>query len=240
MTAIVLLPGLDGSGTLFADFIAALGKEFSPIVVSYPNDQDLNYQALEEWARARLPVNQAYLLLGESFSGPIAVSIAASHPPGLIGVILSCSFVRNPVPVFHPLKRMLGLLPLKNKLMTTIFSRLLAGKLSARVRKEMRQALERVAAHTVRTRLRAVLETDYSNKLRQIEVPILYLKASRDHVVPARAVKHIQALVPSVQVVTFKGPHLLLQTLPHEVATIVRNFSAQLTSTHQESGSKAR
>jgi pimeloyl-ACP methyl ester carboxylesterase len=240
MTAIVLLPGLDGTGTLFADFIAALGKDFSPIVVSYPNDQDLNYHALEEWVRARLPVNQAYLLLGESFSGPIAVSIAASHPPGLIGVILSCSFVRNPVPAFHPLKRTLGLLPVKNKLTISVFARLLAGKSSARVRKEMRQALEHVAAHTVRTRLRAVLETDYSDKLKQINVPILYLKASQDRVVPARAIRHILALVPSVQVVTFKGPHLLLQALPDEVATIVRNFSVQLTSNHQETDSKAR
>lgn len=230
MISIVLLPGLDGTGTLFADFVSALGSDFLPIVISYPVNQKLGYQELEELVRARLPADQPYLLLGESFSGPIAVSLAASRPPGLAGLILCCSFVRNPVPVLRPLKRTLNFLPVKSRLIESIFARLLAGTSSARIRKEMKEALDHVSAPTLRARLRSVLETDYSDKLTQVRVPILYLKASRDHVVPSSAAKHITDLVPAVHVVTFNGPHLLLQTLPDEVATVVKNFGVQIMS----------
>lgn len=238
MVAIVLLPGMDGTGALFADFISALGQDFLPIVISYPENRELGYSALEELVRSKLPVGQPFLLLGESFSGPIAISIAASRPAGLIGLILSCSFVRNPVPAFRPLKQALNFLPIKSKLVEFIFSLLLAGTSSPGIRKEMRKALARVSARTLRARLRAVLETDYSDKLKEIQVPILYLKAAHDHVVPSSAIRHIARLVPSIQVVAFKGPHLLLQSLPGEVATIVKNFAAQIMSTRDTSVGK--
>ncbi|MGZ3159545.1 MAG: alpha/beta fold hydrolase, partial [Burkholderiaceae bacterium] len=149
------------------------------------------------------------------------------------GLILSCSFVRNPVPAFRPLARGLKFFPIKSKLIEWIFSLLLAGTSSVSIRAEMRKVLTQVAADTLRARLRAILETDYSARLQQIQVPILYLKASHDHVVPSSAIRTIMRLMPSVQVVSFKGPHLLLQTLPSEVATIVRNFAAQIMSAHR-------
>jgi pimeloyl-[acyl-carrier protein] methyl ester esterase len=228
MVTIVLLPGMDGTGALFADFVSALGKDFLPIIISYPENQELDYAVLEEIVRAQLPINQPYLLLGESFSGPVAISIAASRPTGLIALVLSCSFVRNPVPAFRPLKHSLRFLPVKSKLMEFIFARLLAGTSSARIRTELKKALSRVSAATLRARFRTIIKTDYSAKLQQIQVPTLYLKASHDHVVPASAIKTITRLLPSVQVVSFKGPHLLLQTLPGEVATIIKNFTAQI------------
>jgi hypothetical protein len=41
MITLVLLPGMDGSGLLFADFISALGPEFRTQVVTYPDDPSL-------------------------------------------------------------------------------------------------------------------------------------------------------------------------------------------------------
>src|SRR5688500_11525020 len=97
MIALVLLPGLDGTGFLFESFVAAIGKSAEVIVVSYPPDNELDYISLEQLVRSRLP-DRPSVLLAESFSGPIAISIAASPPSGLRGLILSCSFARNPVP----------------------------------------------------------------------------------------------------------------------------------------------
>ena len=79
---LILLPGMDGSGQLFAPFIAALGDGFNVKVVRYPVDLPLGYDGLEQIARAAIPPEGAVVLLGESFSGPIAVSLAAS----LVGV----------------------------------------------------------------------------------------------------------------------------------------------------------
>jgi pimeloyl-ACP methyl ester carboxylesterase len=103
MITSVLLPGMDGTGVLFADFVASLPPEFKPLVVAYPNDPKLGYPELEVLARAALPRDQRFILLGESFSGPVAISIAASNPPGLLGLILCCTFARSPHPLLAQL-----------------------------------------------------------------------------------------------------------------------------------------
>src|SRR5271163_1797682 len=99
MPALVLLPGMAGTGIFFEAFAAALQPVFKPIMVAYPDHPSLGYVDLEAFARAALPQNDPYLILGESFGGPIAISIAASNPPGLLGLILCVTFARNP----HPL-----------------------------------------------------------------------------------------------------------------------------------------
>src|SRR5512143_111507 len=98
MSTLVLLPGLDGTGRLFGDFIAALGQDIDVIVASYPADTPLDYAELEPLVRAMLPTDRDYVLLGESFSGPLAISLAASAPPGLRGLVLCCSVARSPLP----------------------------------------------------------------------------------------------------------------------------------------------
>jgi hypothetical protein len=52
---LVLLPGMDGTGVLFAPFIAALGPGYRVIVVTYPTHEPLGYEALLPIARAVLP-----------------------------------------------------------------------------------------------------------------------------------------------------------------------------------------
>lgn len=77
---VILLPGLDGTGVLFEPFIKALGPEIRTLVVRYSRQaaRTDEYMACEDIARAALPAEEPYVLLGESFSGPIALSIAAS------------------------------------------------------------------------------------------------------------------------------------------------------------------
>ena len=58
----------------------------------------MGYDELEVLVRAALPTGQRYFLLGESFSGPLAIRIAANPPAGLAGVILCGTFAKNPLP----------------------------------------------------------------------------------------------------------------------------------------------
>jgi pimeloyl-[acyl-carrier protein] methyl ester esterase len=104
---------MDGTGSLFSEFIAALPRGLEPVVVTYPLDRSMNYAELEQLPRARLPTERPFILVGESFSGPIAISLAASKPAGLRGLVLVCSFARSPIPVPRGLWSVISRLPVK-------------------------------------------------------------------------------------------------------------------------------
>lgn len=224
MTTLVLLPGMDGTGALFARFVSASGNDFRSIIVSYPTHQPLGYEALAEFARTCLPENEPFILLGESFSGPVAISLAAARPPGLKALVLCCSFDRNPLPFFHRLARFVDLLPISSNLIRMAAPLLFGRWSSASLNAELRQALTEVSPDILRARLRAVLKADMSNDLRRVDVPILYLRATHDRVVPSVALSRILTVVPSVKVTSVLGPHLLLQTAPSESAEALRSF----------------
>ena len=217
---IVLLPGMDGTGKLFAGFVAALGDAARALVVAYPPDRELGYAELTDFARSQLPRGEDFVLLGESFSGPIAIALAAERPPGLAGLVLCCSFARTPVPGSSILARLLPLLPLHTQVMHTL-APLLIGRAALA---ELRTALAGVRSPVLRRRLREVLQVDYSALAASLDLPVLYLQALQDRVVPASACGHLLSLIPSMQVARFAAPHLLLQSSPAAAAASVKEF----------------
>jgi len=84
----VLLPGLDGTGDLFDSFVKVCGPDAPIEVVRYTTPEVSRYIECTAVVRRALPVGQPYILVGESFSGPIAISIAAESPPDLLGLVL--------------------------------------------------------------------------------------------------------------------------------------------------------
>src|SRR6186997_1351387 len=111
MMTIVLLPGMDGTGALFEPFASLMASRFNVKVVQYPASDPLNYSELESIARAAIPNEGPFVILGESFSGPIAISLAKSCSSQLKGVILSCSFACNPHPYLRGFQSLVGMLP---------------------------------------------------------------------------------------------------------------------------------
>ena len=94
--ALVLLPGMDGTGLMFGPILPFL-EGLDPRVVRYPAELT-SYPDCLAFARAQLPLDRPFLLLGESFSGPIAIALAAERPEGLQGLVLCVTFARNPSP----------------------------------------------------------------------------------------------------------------------------------------------
>lgn len=224
MVALVLLPGLDGTGLLFKDFLASLNQEIKPIMVSYPPDAVLDYFELETYVRTFLPRGQSYFILGESFSGPIAISIAASSPPGLVGVILCCSFAKNPIPLLAPLRFVLNKVPVPVPTISLLSYFLLGRFAVPPLRTALSRALDNVAHAVLRARARAVLTVDNSGLLSSIRVPMLYLRAKEDRVVPQASSELVVSLAPHTQVREFSSPHFLMQVLPAQVADTVIDF----------------
>ena len=58
---LVLLPGLDGTGKLFANFVRALGAGVECRIVGHSSDEPLGYEELEQRVRAAAsPVSAVY------------------------------------------------------------------------------------------------------------------------------------------------------------------------------------
>jgi pimeloyl-ACP methyl ester carboxylesterase len=221
---LVLLPGMDGTGHLFESFIAALEGEFRVIRVSYPNTGALGYGELESIARATLP-DGPYILVGESFSGPIAISLAAAPAPHLRGLVLCCSFARNPRQAFSGLRFLVGMVPMKLA-PVAVLGRLLLGRFSTRaLRLALARSLTQLSASALRARLQAVLGVDVSSQLSAVKVPVLYLRASQDLLVPPSASELVAMLNPRTEIVEIEAPHFLLQAAPTEAARAVSAFA---------------
>jgi pimeloyl-ACP methyl ester carboxylesterase len=220
LTTIVLLPGMDGTGILFETFKASLGPDFEVVVVRYPTDKALVYADLERIAKASLPTDRPFLLLGESFSGPIAISLAAANPSGLLGLVLCCSFAVNP-------RRLLGALPLVDKLPVKrvpawLSSWFLMGRYdSPGLRADFKRAMVQVSAKALQARMRAVIDVDVSEKVKRLKVPVLYLRGLEDRLVPQAAGNLVRQLAPQSNMVDLSAPHFLLQTMPDEAVAAI-------------------
>src|SRR5437016_1461076 len=95
---VILLPCLNGTAHLFDEFIAKCPSEFEPIPISFPTDQIHSYESLATEIYNQIEGDSPLVILGESFSGPLALRFAAMQPAGLIAVVLVASFVMPPVP----------------------------------------------------------------------------------------------------------------------------------------------
>lgn len=219
---------MDGSGELFAALIEALGDSALPLAVSYPPSEPLNYEGVVAYARTRLPQDRPYVLLGESFSGPVAIALAAGRPRGLLGLILSCSFARNPTPLLKMFRHVLGTLPISTSFTGLVAPFLLGSSATPTLRRQLANALGNVSAAVIRVRLRSVLEVDYSARMRDVEVPVLYLQGDADRTVFAGAARHLVTLAPHMQLHQIKGPHMLLQTNPEASARVICRFLSTL------------
>lgn len=184
----------------------------------------MTYAEHEVYAHTRLPADDDYILLAESFSGPIGIAIAASRPARLRGLILCASFASNPLPVFSPLSRLVGALPAVRLPPSLAAPWLYAGRGTPELRRAHAAAMAKVSARVLATRVAAILSVDRRTQLSRIDVPLLYLRAKADRLVGESAARVILRARPDAQLVEFDAPHFLLQTEPDACAAVTRAF----------------
>jgi pimeloyl-ACP methyl ester carboxylesterase len=222
---LLLLPGLDGTGLLFDPFVKALPANLSPIIVRYPLDLPLGYEQLLDQVRIVAESLTDFVVLGESFSGPLAIRLAAEMQPNLRGIILVASFADSPIHrLLRPLTSLVPRCLLRSAPVSWSRRLLLGPHFDRRVETLRGEALRSVTAAVLQTRIRAVATVDATNALRQITQPLLYFSASKDRVVPSRCWRHIRSILPAAQLATFDSPHLILQSCPAEAAVEVERF----------------
>lgn len=217
----LVLPGLDGAEALRAEFAAALAPEFDATVLSYPDDAG-DYDVLTGWVRERLPTGEDFVLIAESFSGPIAIRLAAMRPPGLAGVVLAVTFARAPRPRLAALRLLARPLLLRRLPMAPAMFFLMGRWSTHGWTQRLRTALAAVEPRARYRRLLAAATVDVSPLVADIECPILYLQASHDRIVPAECWRTIRDRGRNAVCIGIQGPHMLLQARPQECAAAVK------------------
>ena len=86
------------------------------------------------------------------------------------------------------------------------------------------QVLAQIAPDAFRARLTSIIDVDVTARLADVRVPVLYLRETRDRLVPARVSQEVLRSRPDTQVADVESPHLLLQTAPAIAALLVKSF----------------
>jgi len=227
--ALVLLPGLDGTGRLFECFLDALPPTLKPSVIGLPRDVD-SYEALEAYVARSLPQGQPFAILAESFSGPLALRIAALGTPHLVGVILVASFATRPIarmPRFarHAVHGFMFRLPGQALAMRWL---LLGRNAPATLNRSTIDCLRSAAPAALAGRTKAALTVDATEAFMRCPVPMLYLGATRDRLIDSQTAVRLKALRPDLDCVMLDAPHFLLQRAPAAAAEAIAEFLSSL------------
>lgn len=229
-TTLVLLPGLDGTGNLFARFVSTLTPRLDARIVRYPADRLLSYTDLFSSVVDAIPQSQPFVLLAESFSTPVAAMIAATNPASLKGLIVCAGFIRSPVRGWLRYTKSLVQPPLFRmpppKFVLEHF--LIGADAPHELRDEVRCTLRTVAPEVMAFRVRAVMGCDAAREFSRIRVPTLYLQAEQDRLVSKASFEEIQQLKPDTILAVVGAPHFVLQREPHKAAERIAEFIADL------------
>jgi pimeloyl-ACP methyl ester carboxylesterase len=223
---LVLLPGMDGTGTLFADFEHALPNRFETEVVRYPSDKSLSYAELMNLVQAAAPVSEPFVILAESFSTPLVVQYAATHPPNLKGLVLCAGFVSSPMPGWRRFAcSLLAPIAFRFPLSRLVARLFLIGRDAPHsLLTAVRSAISSPQPKVLSDRLRSILDCDVRDELAQITAPILYIRAQQDRLVHSPCLEEIRRIKPQVEVAKIAAPHLVLQREPKKAAAVVARF----------------
>lgn len=196
--------------------------------------QRIKHSAMRGWKasparRYRLAGHSSFL--ANHFPAPLPLLWPLRKPAGLVGLVLCCTFIRNPRPAFSFLRPMLGLVPLGLAPVGALGRFLMSRHATRPLKAALAESLAQVSASALRARLRAVLSVDVSSQLRSLNLPLLYVCASKDQVVPASAGKRIVQVYPGAQLVHIEAPHFLLQVAPRQAAGAIRAFVSALSKT---------
>jgi pimeloyl-ACP methyl ester carboxylesterase len=228
--SIVLLPGLDGTGRLFEPLLRHLPQWINPVVVSYPKDQPYGYQDLIKIVNQRLPEDDDFIILGESFSGPLSIMIASQRPKRLKGLILCATFAKNPFRFLPPWAGYFSVSPIYLLWPVTIKLRaiLARGKYEKLVQMAL-EAIKSVKSEVISARVKAIFKVNVEHDLMKINVPILYMRGRKDYLIKKHNIEAIKRLREDTEVIDIDTQHFLLQLEPEKAADEITKFIKTLS-----------
>lgn len=219
---LVLLPGLNGSSKLFAPLLSQL-RGIDCLALELPADCPQDHQSLADRLLDHLG-NSPFILLGESFSGPLAYQLALRQPKGLSGLIMAASFLQCPnrlATLFSHLS-----LPPPQYTPDWLLRHYCVDDAPLEVLQLLRQEIRALPSELTGRRLRVLAQLQPASK--QLSLPTLHLWPTQDRLVRPAATARLEKVFSHLQQERIDGPHFLLQSRPHACAAAIRRFMAHL------------
>ena len=222
----ILLPGIDGTGKMYGPLMECLPDWIAPQVMNYPTQRVISYAELTEDILQRLPVTGEFILIAESFAGPLALMLRARIPQRVRALVLACTFLTNPRPWLSiPAKWlmtdwMLSMEP--SKLMAKVF--VTGFEISDTMLDKAITIHKEVAPTVTRHRLYDVFNVDVRELYQKCPVPMLHLYGEHDHLILKYSAREFQRLRPDVASVSINGPHYLYQMRPQQCSKQIAAF----------------
>ena len=208
---LVLLPGLDGTGVLFAPFLAQLPTQFETHVIHYPN-ACLSPRELAELVLQQVEFTPDTVLIAESFSGLVAIELVKRQIV-LKALIFCASFGKSPRPqLLNTLKH----LPLAQLLRLPIpYQALSRLGMNTQTQYLLSQAMQQVDNSVLAYRFRCLANAPVINLTQTYNIPTFYWRAANDWAVPLSNANALKVYFPHLQIHTIADSgHFLLQTQP--------------------------
>jgi pimeloyl-ACP methyl ester carboxylesterase len=226
---IVLLPGLNGTARLLEDVRSRLAAKRPAVIIDYPVDRKLGYGELIELVRGRLPEGR-FIVLGESFSGPIAIELAARMPERVAGLILTVSFARSPLPFGGSLARSWLSLRMPRP-RWAMAAGLMGSQGTPELSRTLAETLASIPNEVAAFRVGEAIGVDKTARLKEVACPVLYIVGKRDWLLGRRPMHEVQRLAKQCEVAEIDGPHMLLATHASEAAQVIEGFCSRLDQT---------
>ena len=226
---LALLPGLDGTGILFDPLVDRLSADLDPLIVRYPRSCEQSITGYAALAGDALSDGGRWLLLAESFSGPVALRLLADRPGlDVAGIVFSASFSTPPR---HRLLRLLKHAPLRTAfgmhVPTWLLRALCVGSEAGDATiASLRKALSEAGPDILAARLRMLADLPASAV--RISIPGLYIRPTSDRLVPPSTVHQFERQFRQMEVCEVAGPHFVLRTDPECCARIIESFAASI------------
>ena len=154
------------------------------------------------------------ILIGESFSGPLAVLLAQRHPDVVDYLVLVATFVVSPVPFVA--RCLPWSLFFRFPLPAFAACRFMLGPRDDGLVSLLQRAVCTVSLRTLARRMRSVVEVDVSAQFRQLTCPVTRICPTNDALVPGRFATTMLELREDVIAKPIVGPHPILQTQPEQ------------------------
>lgn len=229
---LLLLPGLDGTGFLFEPLLRVLPLNIEATTISYPATRGLGYQELFAYVSSQLPSTAPYVLVAESFSGPLAIAIAHQRPEHLQAVVLCASFLHQPVSKLKALlAHLLGRARFNVRPPVSLVRRYLLGPHAATSSiNKFYSAIATVPFEILFERIKNALAVDVREQFYHLQLPVLWLYAAHDKLLknpyPAKELRQNSNCVIKASA----APHLLFQTKPEQACAAIQIFLNDITN----------